>query len=241
MQRPRTGSRRSRRQETPRVDLNPLVSRETWTRGSSLGPMSFPEVLERAAAWAGWRLDQAQIERLDRYGRWLIEEAIPAGGLGPNEAERIWSRHIGDSLLFARGWDPPPPPREVIDLGSGVGLPGIPLAVLWPETDVLLVDRAGRRVSLARRATRVLGLDNVEVVQADAGHLAAEADLVVVRAVAEPDEVRRWGGRLLRPGGRLVVGGSWEERPAAEAGFEVIEVPSEVLDHPVWLRIMAAA
>lgn len=126
-------------------------------------------------------------------------------------------------------------------MGSGVGLPGIPLAVLWPETDVLLVDRAGRRVSLARRATRVLGLDNVEVVQADAGHLAAEADLVVVRAVAEPDEVRRWGGRLLRPGGRLVVGGSWEERPAAEAGFEVIEVPSEVLDHPVWLRIMAAA
>lgn len=195
----------------------------------------------RAAEWAGWPLGPAQLELLERFADWLIGEAVPAGGLGPNEAERMWSRHVGDSLLFAGGWPLSEPPQSVVDVGTGVGLPGIPLAILWPDSHILLTDRSGRRVDLARRAVRVLGLMNAEVVQVDAGRLRKEADLLVARAVADVDLVRQWVRHLVKPGGRAVVGGSWEERPAADPDFDVVEVPPWVLDRPVWLRIMAAA
>jgi len=198
-------------------------------------------VLERAADWAGWPLNTHTRNVLMRYARWLVDEAIPAGGLGPNEGPRVVSRHVADSLLFAGGWPGPHSPASVVDLGSGVGLPGIPLGVLWPNSHVLLVDRAGRRVDLARRAVRVLELENVEVAGIDASRVASEADLVVARAAARLEQVSDWARRLLRPGGRLVVGGSWEERPEEHPDFEVVEVASSVLDRGVWLRIMAAA
>lgn len=198
-------------------------------------------ITEAVASWLGWPIDESQAALLDRYGRWLAEEAAVAGGLGPNEARRIDDRHLADSLLFARGWELGRPPTSLLDLGSGVGLPGIPLAVLWPATAVTLIDRSGRRVGLARRAVRVLGIANVTVVEADAGrHPPVEAELVVARAAGPVEEVRGWA-RTLAPGARrLVVGGSHLERPREPvSGERLLEVLAEVLDRPVWLRIMA--
>lgn len=197
--------------------------------------------VKRAAAWAGWDLNDSQLHALQRYGDWLREEAIVAGGLGPNEAERILERHLADSLLFAGGWRRPRPPRSVADLGSGVGLPGIPLAILWPTATVYLVERAGRRTRLLRRAIRVLALE-VEVVEADASRVdLAGIEMVVARAAATPAETLVWAGRLLASGGVAVIGGSHVERPQPCAGEEILAVPPEVLDRPVWLRIMAAS
>lgn len=196
----------------------------------------------RAAAWTGWPLDRHQLQLLERYGSWLMGEAIPSGGLGPNEAGRIEQRHLADSVLLAGAWPPPDPPHAVVDLGSGVGLPGVPLAILWPRTRVVLVDRSGRRADLARRAVRILDLESVEVIQADAARVElSEVDLVVARAAAAPDEVFGWARRLLSPGGVAAVGGSWLEAPPVRPGERLVEVPPEVLDRPVWIRIMAAA
>lgn len=197
--------------------------------------------IEQAADWAGVRLEPAQRRLLEEYRDWLREEAIPAGGLGPNEADRLDQRHLADSLLFAGGWQRETPPSTVLDLGSGVGLPGIPLAIIWPESRVTLLDRAGRRVQLARRAVRILGLDGVAVVQGEAVSRDLRAQMVVARAVADPTTVLAWARRLLEPGGLAVVGGSHEEKPDALMGEEIIEIPAEILDHRIWLRIMAAA
>lgn len=197
--------------------------------------------MKRAAAWAGWDLNETQLHTLQRYGEWLWEEAIVAGGLGPNEGERIVERHLADSLLFAGGWRRPRPPRSVADLGSGVGLPGIPLAILWPTTTVYLVERAGRRTRLLRRAVRILALE-MEVVEADASRIdLAGIEMVVARAAAPPAESLEWANRLLGTGGVAVIGGSHVERPQRCAGEEILAVPPEVLDRPVWLRIMAAS
>jgi 16S rRNA (guanine527-N7)-methyltransferase len=196
--------------------------------------------IERAAEWAGLNLEPAQRRQLERFGEWLRDEATAAGGLGPNEAGRIEQRHLADSLLFAGAWPRPCPPTNLLDLGSGVGLPGIPLAIAWPDTEVTLVDRAGRRIRLARRAVRVLGLERVEVVQAEAAHSPVRADMVVARAVADPDRVAEWVRRAVRPSGIGVVGGSHRTRPTPPEGEEILTVPPEILDHPVWLRIMAA-
>jgi 16S rRNA (guanine527-N7)-methyltransferase len=197
------------------------------------------DVVVRAVEWAGWSLTDAQLRSLEVFGSWLRDEAIPAGGVGPNETERISGRHLADSLLFAGAWPPPDPPATVVDLGSGVGLPGVPLSILWPQSRVSLVERSGRRVDSMRRVRRMLDLENVEVIQGDAARVEMTADLVVARGAAEADVVKRWGRRIVLPGGRIVVGGSHTSPPAALEGEMIIEVPVEILDHPVWLRMMA--
>lgn len=123
------------------------------------------------------------------------------------------------------------------DLGSGVGLPGIPLAILLPETTVTLVDRAGRRVDLIKRAMRILDLDNVEVLQVEIEALDREFDAVVSRATIPPLKMQEHANRLLAPGGIAVLGGSWRSQPEF-TGWEAVEIPAEVLDRAVWILIM---
>ncbi|MFP3914872.1 MAG: 16S rRNA (guanine(527)-N(7))-methyltransferase RsmG [Actinomycetota bacterium] len=196
--------------------------------------------LHRAATWAGWRLTSRQAGTLAAYADWLKREAIPQGALGPHEADRLIPRHLGDSLLFASAWEGPTSPHRLADIGSGAGLPGIPLSILWPGTRVTLIERRGRRADLLRRGLRVLELANTEVRAQAAEKVDLEVEMVVARAAGPLPRVHEWARRLLVEGGVLVVGGSWVEEPIPTAGEEIRRVPAEVLDRPVWLRIMAA-
>jgi len=193
------------------------------------------QIWARCAQWVGVDLDPGAIERLDVYERWLDEEAIPAGGLGPGERHRLHDRHIGDSLLFAGGFDAIP--DQVLDLGSGVGLPGIPLAIMLGDTNFTLLDRSGRRVDLMRRVTRILGLENVTVEQGEICDRSHQVTALVSRATIPPDQAREIFSPLLLPGGTAVLGGSWSHPPEYE-GWTRVEIPPRVLDHTIWLLIM---
>jgi len=171
---------------------------------------------------------------LDRYRSWLLTEAVTAGGMGPNEGPRVDNRHIGDSLLFARGFVKP---KRVLDVGSGVGLPGIPLSVVMPDTGFVLLDRSGRRVELMRRVCRILQLPNVEVEQGDVDQWEGKVDGIVSRGSLSPEQATGVFPRLLNPGGVAVLGGSWAAPPSV-SGLELVEVPPTVLDQKVWLLIM---
>jgi 16S rRNA (guanine527-N7)-methyltransferase len=194
------------------------------------------DVVERAAEWAGIDLDRRSRRLLDRYRSWLREEAIPAGGLGPGEAERLDSRHLADSLCFAAAWRGRTIDR-LADVGSGVGLPGIPLAITHPATTVSLIERSGRRQRLLRRAIRVLQLENTATVGRDVAEVGETWPVVVTRASLPVEQVARLIG-LVEPAGLLVVGGSHRAAPDAP-GFETIEVPVEILASPAWLLTMA--
>jgi 16S rRNA (guanine(527)-N(7))-methyltransferase RsmG len=175
------------------------------------------------------------LEKLGRYRDWLLTEAMSAGGIGPNEGPRIDNRHIGDSLLFARGLGDRR--GRILDVGSGVGLPGIPLSIVMPESRFQLLDRAGRRVQLMRRVSRILDLSNVEVIQTDVADMQTKVDGIVARGSLSPEQATLIFPRLLEPGGRAVLGGSWATPPEV-SGFELLEVPAAVLDQRVWLLIM---
>lgn len=183
----------------------------------------------------GGTLDETQHQLLVRFRDWLATEAIPAGVLGPHELGRLDSRHIADSLLFSRLL--PGSADQVLDLGSGVGLPGIPLAILKPNIQFRLIDRSQRRVDLAKRAVRVLRLSNVEVVKSEIATLDDQVDFVVSRATLPPNRAFRLVERLLSPIGVGVLGGSWVEQPDYP-GWESVDLGSEVLDQPVWFLIM---
>ena len=175
------------------------------------------------------------VNQLHRYRDWLATEAIEAGGIGEAERGRLDERHIADSLLFARVFGSPP--EHVLDIGSGVGLPGIPLAILYPDTQFTLLDRSGRRVHLARRAIRVLGLTNVEVIQDDVERHRENYPVVVTRASLPPSALLPLLKSLVSPGGIGLVGGSWVTEPSV-AGFQTQEIGSAILEHPVWILIM---
>lgn len=188
----------------------------------------------------GLALTDEQVARLLSYGRWLIDEALPAGALGPGEAARVLERHVLDSVAFVLGWDSPPP--ELIDIGSGAGLPGIPLAVVWPGTRIVLLERSGRRARLLRRALRVLGLSDVDVEQGDAVDAAPGWPAAVMRGVLPPDRAVTTLDRLLAAHGRgaVAVGAGVGPPPSpASRTLQIVENHSTVLARTVRLLIMA--
>ena len=204
------------------------------------------QAIDRVLRWLDFApVRPTQWDLWEKYADWLKEEAIVAGGLGPHESDRIWPRHLADSLVFACGWTKTKRPSRLIDVGSGVGLPGIPLAILWPETHVTLLDRAGKRVDLARRAVRRVGLSNVEVRQGDALSEPPHWEGAVFRAVFSPERACEVGQALLEAAGTAVIGlrgGDYRADPAgtlvSDRTLRVVEVPAEVLDGRASLLIM---
>jgi 16S rRNA (guanine527-N7)-methyltransferase len=94
---------------------------------------------------------------------------------------------------------------SVIDVGSGAGLPGIPLAIARPDLKVTLLEPLLRRATFLREATAELGLDSVSVVRGRAEDHKQTYDYVVCRAVAPLDKLLRWCVPLLKPGGTLLA------------------------------------
>ena len=149
-------------------------------------------------------LDLDQLAKLSRYADWLADEAVGAGLLGPDEGTRVWSRHIVDSLGFAAAW--PEAPARLLDVGSGAGLPGIPLAVAWPACAVTLLDRSQRACDLLGRAKRLVPAHNATVRCKEADEVEPGWLALVMRAVFRLPRAEGLARRLLAPGGRAAVG-----------------------------------
>jgi 16S rRNA (guanine(527)-N(7))-methyltransferase RsmG len=153
----------------------------------------------------------------ERYADWLVGAGVERGVVGPAEAERIWDRHLLNCAAIAHLV---PARAQVVDVGSGAGLPGIVLAMLLPSASVTLVEAMARRVSFLEECVADLGLANVEVVRARAEDLAGQlaADVVTARAVAPLDKLAGLCLALVRPGGKvLAIKGASAEAELAKA------------------------
>ena len=176
-----------------------------------------------------------QLDQFEVFAGWLTTEALAAGGIGPHELKHLWDRHILDSLCYLVA--SVEAPSTALDVGSGVGLPGIPLALCLPETLFTLLDRSGRRIRLLKRAVRVLGLANVVVEQAEIEDVTDRSELVVSRASLPPTTLLPHLHRVVSPSGEAVVGGS-TIAPVSVAGYETCEIHSTYLDRSRWMLIM---
>ena len=90
-----------------------------------------------------------------RYAGHLVGSGVERGLLGPREAPRIWERHILNCAVVA---ELVPDGARTVDIGSGAGLPGIPLALARPDLSVVLVEPLARRVDWLREVVEDLGL-----------------------------------------------------------------------------------
>ncbi|WP_299569634.1 16S rRNA (guanine(527)-N(7))-methyltransferase RsmG [uncultured Williamsia sp.] len=174
------------------------------------------EIASAAFAVFGDRLGRARV-----YRDLLATAGVERGLIGPRETERLWDRHILNCGVLATAL---PDDVRVVDVGSGAGLPGIPLALAGRTLRVTLLEPLERRHDFLREAIDALGLD-VEVVRGRAEErtvvdAVGDADVVTSRAVAPLDRLARWSAPLIRSGGELVAikGASAAEEIATHAG-----------------------
>ena len=147
------------------------------------------------------------VDAAAEYARLLATEGTVRGMIGPREVPRLWERHLLNSAAIA---SLVPVGARVVDVGSGAGLPGIPLALARPDLTVTLLEPLARRVAFLTECVRRLGLERVTVVRgrAEEGPIRRQlggADVVTSRAVAPLDKLAGWCLPLLRPGGLLLA------------------------------------
>lgn len=142
----------------------------------------------------------------EQFAEILSSVAVERGLLGPREVPRIWDRHLLNCVvlqeLVERG-------AHVLDVGSGAGLPGIPLAIARPDLRVTLVEPLLRRATFLQEVVDSLGLD-VAVYRGRAEDRATQAavgtaDVVASRAVAPLAKLMGWCLPLARTGGRVLA------------------------------------
>lgn len=183
-----------------------------------------------------------------RYVDLLTEHGVVRGLIGPREVDRLWERHVLNSAVVA---ELIPTGATVVDVGSGAGLPGVPLALARPDLTLTLLEPMARRIAWLAEVITDLEID-VTIVRGRAEEPAIRrqlgmADVVTARAVAPLAKLAAWCLPLVRPGGLLLAlkgdsaseeltrdadlvrraGGS--EQSVVSCGAGVVPVPTTVI------------
>lgn len=162
------------------------------------------------------RLFGSRLPLAHRYVDLLTEHGVVRGLIGPREVDRLWERHVLNSAVVA---ELIPADASVIDVGSGAGLPGVPLALARPDLTMTLLEPMARRVTWLTEVVTELGID-VTVARGRAeDQTVPPADVVTARAVAPLAKLAVWCLPLVRRGGLLLAlkGESANEELARDA------------------------
>ncbi|NDC48916.1 MAG: 16S rRNA (guanine(527)-N(7))-methyltransferase RsmG [Micrococcales bacterium] len=178
----------------------------------------------------------------EEYARLLIRDGDLLGLIGPRELPKLWSRHILNSAVVA---DLVLPGETVADVGSGAGLPGIPMAIKMPDTSFVLIEPMERRANwLAEIVVPALELKNVQVLRARAEEAPVDRyQVTTARAVSALPKLIRMLAPLTAPGGRiLAMKGSKAAAEIEESksltkkfglkNFEIVTVGEKLLTDP---------
>ncbi|WP_048381901.1 16S rRNA (guanine(527)-N(7))-methyltransferase RsmG [Corynebacterium renale] len=182
------------------------------------------------------------------YHQSLATTGSERGFIGPREVPRLWDRHVLNCAVIGEAMDEG---VHVIDIGSGAGLPGIPLAIARPDLRITLIEPLLKRSTYLREVCEELNLENVTVIRGRAEDAAIQkeagsADIVTSRAVAPLGKLSRWSLPLVKVGGAMIAmkGSSVSEelerdaddiRKAGGGQGEIFTVGSSVLAEPTTL------
>lgn len=180
-----------------------------------------PPDFEERCRELGVELEPGDAEKLGQFLGLLLEANATVNLTAITEPAEAWRKHILDALSMvgvvasavgAAGPDGSPSPVSVIDVGSGGGVPAIPLAVVLPDVRFTLVEATGKKVEFLRKSARELGLRNVRVLNERAEKLGQDHrvhrekyDLAMARALGHLAVVVELCGPLVRPGGVMIA------------------------------------
>ena len=142
------------------------------------------------------------IDKARAYTAALVADGETLGLLGPREYPRIWTRHVLNSAVVA---ELVPAGVTVADVGSGAGLPGIPMALVQPEAHFTLIEPMERRSDWLKEQVEKLGLANVSVLRARAEEVGEVFDVVTARAVKALPQLLQMCVPMTRHGGEIIA------------------------------------
>ncbi len=193
-----------------------------------------PQSFLQAVKAEKFELSGRQIELLELFLDRLLETNKSFNLTSVRDPETAWHKHVLESLALARFLDGR---KRVADIGSGGGLPGIPLAIIMPETCFTLVEATGKKALFLEKIAAALELTNLTVLAEraeNAGHapdLRETFDAAVARAVGGLAELVELAVPLLRAGGILLaVKGERAESEIRDAARAFAELRSELTD-----------
>ncbi len=167
--------------------------------GSNVSRETFEVELEPASAA---EIFGAGIDKARAYAAALVRDGDELGLLGPREMPKLWTRHILNSAVVAELVDAD---KKVADVGSGAGLPGIPMAIAQPAATFVLIEPMERRSKWLQEQVDALGLTNVRVHRARAEEVGEAFDIVTARAVSALPKLLRMTVPLTRDGGEIIA------------------------------------
>ncbi|MBX2853010.1 MAG: 16S rRNA (guanine(527)-N(7))-methyltransferase RsmG [Phycisphaeraceae bacterium] len=170
-------------------------------------------------------LTPVQLDQLDRYLALVLDENRTTNLTAIRDPEAAWHRLIIDSLTVLPGLDELDPGSRVIDVGSGAGLPGLPVAIARPNLQLTMLESTGKKADFIRRAIEALSLDNATVLH-DRAETAGQSsdhreayDACINRAVGPMNVLLEFALPLVQTGGRvLAMKGPRAEQELEEAG-----------------------
>lgn len=184
-------------------------------------------------------LDSQQISQLEAMGPLYTQWNEKINVVSRKDIDSIYPHHILHSLAIAKFLNPVEG-TTIMDLGTGGGLPGIPLAVLWPGCRFHLIDRIAKKLRVASEIAKELGLKNVTFQHGDSGECHEKFDYVVSRAVMDLKDLVKASAKNIRtqsanvlPTGLLCLKGGDLSNEIAETCRPVVEIPvSDWFDDP---------
>jgi 16S rRNA (guanine527-N7)-methyltransferase len=140
---------------------------------------------------------------LEEFVSVLATDGLTRGLIGPREVDRLWSRHVANSAVVE---ELVPEGSSMVDVGSGAGLPGIPIALVRPDISMILVEPLLRRSTFLSEVVERLQLaDRVTVLRGRAEEVSLQVDVVTARAVAPLDRLAGWTLPLAKLGGTVLA------------------------------------
>ena len=177
----------------------------------------FPELSEKQL------VNFSKLEELYRYWNERINV------ISRKDIDNLFLHHILHSLSIAKFVSLKDGTR-IIDIGTGGGFPGIPLAIFFPEVDFMLVDSIGKKITVVHEIASALNLDNVRAIKSRAEEFDAIGDFVVSRAVTTLSETIRLTKHLIKPGGTNNIKNGWIFLKGGDLVIEIHDVDQPVIE-----------
>ena len=151
-------------------------------------------------------LDDQQKEQYNKLKDIYLDWNSKINVISRKDMEKFYEHHVLHSLAIAKYFELLPG-MKVMDLGTGGGFPGIPLAILFPQTDFYLIDGTGKKIMVVNAVKDAIGLKNVTAEQRRAEEVKEKFDVVTGRAVMTLPEIANLAGNRLRIRGDVEAGG----------------------------------
>lgn len=142
-------------------------------------------------------LSEQQVKQFEKLKALYEEWNQKINVISRKDMDELYERHVLHSLGIAKV-QAFLPGSKVLDIGTGGGFPGIPLAILFPDTQFLLVDSIGKKITVVREVAQDLGLANVRTLHGRAEGVQEEFDFIVSRAVTSMEEFVKWTKHKIR-------------------------------------------